>query len=142
MPSQTQRGVYLERQLNNLLTHLGNVYGAYGHKNHAFRAIDGRFLQGEPFDYEILYKNKLYCFDAKECKQSRWNLSNAKIGQLNALMACKKNGADAFFLVYFWKTNQLIKYDVEKVCKALEAKKASLTPEEGEVWTWEEIVSK
>ena len=133
-----RRGYEFENELNRLAKFINSRSG-HMHKNHANRTEAGTWLEGEPFDYEILLKGKLYCFDAKECSKGRWSLQNAKLNQLNNLLACKKNGAEAYFLVWFKKINKIIKYDAELVKQALIDGKKSLTPEEGSLWQWTEL---
>lgn len=133
-----RRGYQFEIELNRLAQFI-NSRGGFMHKNHANRTEAGTWLEGEPFDYEILLKGKLYCFDAKECSARRWNLKNAKLNQLNNLLLCEKNGAESFFLVWFKQINKIIKYDAELVKQALIDGKKSLTPEEGAVWQWTEL---
>nr|MBQ6740056.1 hypothetical protein [Synergistaceae bacterium] len=74
-----------------------------------------------------------------ECSTGRWSLKNAKLNQLNNLLVCKNNGAEAYFLVWFKKLNKIIKYDAELVKQALIDGKKSLTPEEGISWQWTEL---
>lgn len=120
------RGKALERSLNKLCKEIQRM-GYHAHKNHPERTYSGRFISGEPFDYEIFTPGHYWCFDAKECKSERWSLSNAKIGQINALKQCKNAGLEAFFLVYFYKTGKLIRFDVDLVKDA----SGSLSPDEG-----------
>lgn len=121
------RGKALERSLNKLCKEI-QKQGFHAHKNEPKRTYDGRFISGEPFDYEIFTPNYKWCFDAKECKGDSWNLSNAKLSQVNALKQCKNAGLDAFFLVYFYQTKKLIRFDVDTV---INSDKSSLKPEDG-----------
>lgn len=114
---------WVDRQIRIIQHH-----GYHGHKNHPKRTFDGKYIAGEPFDYEIFTPKVKWCFDAKECAGNHWNLSNAKPGQVNALKQCKNAGLDAFFLVYFRPTGRLIRFDVDTV---LECEQSYLAEEEG-----------
>lgn len=138
---RTQRGTYLESEIQRVVDYL-NGAGYHAHKNHAQRTLDGTFIQGEPYDYEIFANGKLTCFDAKECKGKRWNFRNAKPAQIKNLSNCKKQGAEAFFLVYFSPpVNRLVKYDVDKLISAMAAGVKSFTADEGVTWDWKEAIS-
>jgi penicillin-binding protein-related factor A (putative recombinase) len=129
-----RKGFSLEQRLDKLCEWINN-HGGHAHKNHAQRTVDGVYKAGEPFDYEIFYHGKVRCFDAKECKAAAWSLSNAKLLQVKNLLQCADNGADAFFLVYFYPSEKLIKFDVRAVRNAMAAGEKSLRAERGEEWT-------
>lgn len=125
--SHGYRGKALERSLNKLCK-VVQSHGFHAHKNQPERTYSGRFISGEPFDYEIFTDRFKWCFDAKECHKKSWPVANAKLTQINALKQCKNAGIEAFFLVYFYPTSQLVKFDVDLL---IETNKKSLTPEEG-----------
>lgn len=129
-----RRGFEFEIQLERLATYL-NTIGVHMHKNHARRTNEGVYIEGEPFDYEILCDGKLHCFDAKECEGKRWSLKNAKPQQLNNLLICAKNGAEAYFLVLF-KPDRIVRFNADLVQKALSKGGKSLGPEDGTKWDW------
>ena len=133
-----RRGFQFENELNRVSKYLASI-GIHMHKNHARRTESGLYLEGEPFDYEVLVNGHLHCFDAKECAAKSWNLSNAKLSQLNNLLMCQKNGAQAYFLVWFRAYNKIIRFDVDIIKLALINGKKSLKPEEGETWEWTEL---
>ena len=135
-----RRGYELEAELNRLSKYL-NANGIHMHKNHARRTERGVYLEGEPFDYEVISCGVLHCFDAKECAGGRWNLSNAKMSQLNTLLVCRKNGAQAYFLVWFRKYNKIVRFNAEQIKQKLSDGIKSVSPEEGEVWDWTELVT-
>ena len=135
-----RRGYKLEAELSRLSRYL-NASGIHMHKNQARRTEQGVYLEGEPFDYEILVSGTLHCFDAKECAGRSWPLSKAKLSQLNNLLICAKNGAHAYFLVWYKASNQLVRYDAEQIRQALLSGRKSITPEEGEKWEWTELVT-
>lgn len=135
-----RRGNDFENELNRVSKYL-NANGIHMHKNHAKRTEQGIYLEGEPFDYEVISGGVIHCFDAKECSSDRWNLSNAKLNQLNNLLVCQKNGAQAYFLVWYRNKNEIIRFDAELVKQKLTEGKKSLTPEEGIKWKWTELLT-
>ena len=71
-----RRGHYLESQIGKVFDHLNSI-GIHAHKNHPHRTVEGTYLEGEPFDYEVM-SSPPHCFDAKEAQGDVWPLSNAK----------------------------------------------------------------
>ena len=120
-----RRGHILEKEINKFLKYLDSV-GIHGHKNNPDRTLDGTFIKGEPFDYEIICKGKVIVFDVKECNADKWRMQEKDLRQANNLVKCRNEGADAFFLVYFYRFKKLIKYDVE-----IAIGKKALAPSEG-----------
>ncbi|MBQ6664901.1 MAG: Holliday junction resolvase RecU [Synergistaceae bacterium] len=135
-----RRGYEFEAELSRLSKYL-NAQGIHMHKNHAKRTEQGIYLEGEPFDYEVISGGVIHCFDAKECAGRRWSLSNAKLSQLNNLLVCHKNGAQAYFLVWYRNDDAIIRFDAELVRQKLVEGQKSLTPEEGEQWEWTELLT-
>ena len=135
-----RRGHEFEAELNRVSKYL-NANGIHMHKNHARRTEQGIYLEGEPFDYEVISGGTIHCFDAKECSGDRWNLSNAKLSQLNNLLVCQKNGAQAYFLVWYRKINAVIRFDAELVKQKLADGVKSLKAEEGKKWEWIELLT-
>ncbi|MBR2209757.1 MAG: Holliday junction resolvase RecU [Synergistaceae bacterium] len=133
-----RRGFEFENELNRVSKYLASI-GVHMHKNHAHRTESGIYIEGEPFDYEVIVNGRVICFDAKECAAKSWNLSNAKLNQVNSLCMCRKNGAEAYFLVWFKAINKIIRFDIEIVKDALINGKKSLKPEEGKIWEWTEL---
>ncbi|MBQ3456483.1 MAG: Holliday junction resolvase RecU [Synergistaceae bacterium] len=135
-----RRGHEFEAELNRVSKYL-NANGIHMHKNHAHRTEQGIYLEGEPFDYEVISGGVIHCFDAKECAGKRWNLSNAKLNQLNNLLVCRKNGAQAYFLVWYRNENAVIRFDAELVRQKLADGQKSLIKEEGKQWQWTELLT-
>lgn len=135
-----RRGFEFEAELNRVSKYL-NANGIHMHKNHARRTEQGIYLEGEPFDYEVISGGVIHCFDAKECVGRRWNLSNAKLSQLNNLLVCQKNGAQAYFLVWYRSENKIVRFDAEVVKQKLAEGQKSLIPEEGKKWEWTELLT-
>ena len=133
-----RRGTGFENELNKLAEYL-NLQGVHMHKNNALRSFKGAYLEGEPFDYEVIANGRFHCFDAKECAGKRWNLHNAKPTQVYHLLNCVHNGAEAYFLVKFKLTNNIIRFDVDLVQQALNNGKKSLTEKDGVIWKWTEL---
>lgn len=130
---QQVRGKQLESQIDKLIMWIDSI-GYHGHKNHPKRLKDGKYIEGEPFDYEIFLPDYKCCFDAKECKSNKWNLENAKVHQIDYLKKCKNSGLDSFFLVYFYKSKRLVKFDVDLIIECLENNIHSLCEEQGKEW--------
>lgn len=128
-----RRGYSLENQIDKIIGYV-NDSGGQAHKNHAQRTADGLYISGEPFDYEIFFNNKVMCFDAKECKQERWNLANAKLTQVKHLNNCKACGCDSFFLVYFYNDNKLVKFDVTFIVECMKNQIKSLPSNQGVIF--------
>lgn len=135
-----RRGHEFEAELNRVSKYL-NANGIHMHKNHAHRTEQGIYLEGEPFDYEVISGGVIHCFDAKECAGKRWNLSNAKLSQLNNMLVCRENGAQAYFLVWYRNENAIIRFDAELVRQKLVDGQKSLTSEEGVKWQWTELLT-
>ena len=133
-----RRGFEFENELNRVSKYL-NSQGVHMHKNHARRTEQGIYLEGEPFDYEVISHGVIHCFDAKECSGKSWSLANAKLSQLNNLLACQKNGAQAYFLVWFKEVNKIVRFDADFIKEALINGRKSLKPEEGKSWQWTEL---
>jgi penicillin-binding protein-related factor A (putative recombinase) len=108
------RGKSLEHALNKYIQYLEST-GIHAHKNHPARSFEGKFLAGEPFDYEIFRDGKFIAFDAKECQSDSFKTTNCKLSQIKSLQDIARHGGDAFFLVYFTNLKKLVKYDVETV---------------------------
>ena len=135
-----RRGAYLESRVNEILEIL-RTHGIFGQKSHAERSHAGQYRKGEAFDYLVISHGRMVCFDAKECHEPHWNLKkNAKQSQVENLSLCKRNGADAFFLVFFVLENRLVKFDVDLVIEAQAHNMKSLQSKHGEPWNWEELL--
>mgnify|MGYP002868284681 CR=1 FL=1 len=111
------------------------------HKNNALRNFQGAYIEGEPFDYEVIANGHVHCFDAKECSSKRWSLKNAKLNQLYNLLNCQNNGAQAYFLVWFKLTNSTVRFDADFVQKSIMDGKKSLIESEGKKWDWTELLT-
>ena len=151
-------GHQLENWLNQICEML-NGMGYHAHKNHPERSYSGKYLAGEPFDYEFFINGKVYCFDAKEnfSGGAFWRLKmtgsrgqvtrNRILRQSQNLLACKRNGAEGFFLVAFnnIKYNlpySLVKYDCEAVYNALCQDVQKLSFSEGTRFELENLIRK
>ena len=128
-----RRGHYLEAQIQKVFDYL-NSAGIHAHKNHAARTVEGVYLAGEPFDYEI-FTSPVHVFDAKEAKTGRWPLSNAKPSQMKALLDCSAHGAEAYFLVLF-HGHALRRFDVGYVRQAIVDGRKALEENEGLEWDY------
>lgn len=150
-------GNMLENYLNQLCGFL-NGAGFHAHKNNPLRTYEGKYIQGEPFDYEFFIHGKVYCFDAKENMSgglvwrlrltgSRGAKTNARIlKQASNLLNCKRNGAEAFFLVAFNnKSNllpySLVMYDAELVYNSLINRIRTLGFDQGSEFDIDKIIN-
>ena len=113
-----RRGFEFEAELSRLSKYL-NANGIHMHKNHVRRTEQGVYLEGEPFDYEVLRGGILHCF----------------------LLVCQRNGAQAYFLVWYRDINAIIRYDAELIKQKLADGVKSVTPEEGIKWEWTELLT-
>ena len=130
-----------EYQINKLIKHI-NSLGYHAHKNHAQRLHNGKYIDGEYFDYEILLPGYTACFDAKETINQIWNFCKKDIKQGENLKHCKNAGADAFFVVYFITLKKMIKFDVDVFIHSLKQNKKHLKPEDGEEWDIKELLER
>ncbi|MEG0075915.1 MAG: Holliday junction resolvase RecU [Eubacterium sp.] len=131
--STGSRGHAFESQIDKLIAYVQSK-GFHGHKNHPRRTKDGTYLEGEPYDYEIFTPHYKCAFDAKESKAEKWQLQNAKLHQINHLKQCKNAGLDAYFLVYFYPSRQMIRFDVDQIIRSLTEGETYLTAKDGEVF--------
>lgn len=129
---------YLESQIDKVVKHIDKL-GYHAHKNHPQRSLDGVFISGEPYDYDIFLPNYKACFDAKMCESAKWHLKDKDIKQANILKKCKKAGMDAFFLVYFVKDKKLLKFDVDIIIEQLQTSK-SISQDLGIKWEIERVL--
>jgi len=131
----------LEYQINKLCDYINSI-GYHAHKNHPERLNSGKYIKGEPYDYEIFLPDYKACFDAKQVTGDRWSFEEKDIKQAEHLKHCKNSGMDAFFLVFFVKSKKMIKFDVDVFIKALQEGRKSLKAIEGENWNIEDILQK
>lgn len=128
------RGKMLEKAVRILFARYESR-GIHCQQNHPEQLYDGTLTKKHGFDFQILYNGKFYAFDAKECNLNAWPLDKAKPHQLKALLDVEANGGEGFFLVYFTKLNQLVKFNAKKVQKAIINKEYILPPSAGEKTT-------
>jgi recombination protein U len=134
MTQYGNRGKTLEKAIKKLFESYESR-GIHCQQNHPEQLHDGTLVKRHGFDFQILYNNKFYAFDAKECALPAWPLDKAKPHQVKALLDIDANGGEAFFLVYFTKSKDLIKFDVKKVQDALINGSKKLVPADGEETT-------
>lgn len=134
MTQYGNRGKSLERAVKKLLESYESR-GIHCQQNFPEQLSDGTKIHRHGFDFQILYNNKFYAFDAKECGLASWPLDKAKPHQVKALLDVKANGGEAFFLVYFTKTKELIKFDVKIVQDKLISGDKKISPSDGTTTT-------
>lgn len=117
-------GRSFEKQIEKVIGYIEKI-GFHGHKNYAERLFDGTYLRGEPFDYEIFYKDYYAVFDAKEVEGDTWHIVKKDIMQANNLKKCKNAGLQAYFLICFDKKD-VRQLDVDIVIDNLKNNKKSI----------------
>ena len=125
-----------EYQIDKLIEYLNNSYKAYGWKNHPNRLHNGKYIQGEPFDYCIISKNYKCCFDAKETKKDKWIMAEKDIIQAENLKLLQHQEIDCFFLIYFYKRLKYYKLPIKNMYDRILIKK-TWHPEEMETFKLE-----
>ena len=123
----------LEHTVNKLIDYVEKL-GYHGHKNNPERLYDGKYIKGEPYDYDVFTPKVHMCFDAKETTQKHWNIKDKDIKQAYELKRCKNAGCDAFFLIYFVQKMALVRVDVDVVLKVLDEGRKHIKFEECEVF--------
>lgn len=141
-----RRGQSLERQIDGLIKNI-NALGYHGHKNNPKRLVNGAYIEGEPYDYEIFLSyggGRAYyaCFDAKECDDIVWHMKDKDIKQAENLKHCKNANVDSFFLIYFIPLKVLLKIDVDDVIAVLKNGHKSVSSTLGTQWEINKILSK
>lgn len=122
---------YLENQLNQLIKHVNSSNLGFGWKNNADRNHQGTYLGGEVFDYIIINKNGVYCFDAKETVLSKWNIRDKDIKQGANLFKTGNSNRQCFcfFVIYYKKLNKLRKLNIQTFSNIL-AERMYVRPED------------
>lgn len=123
----------LEHMINKLIDYVEKM-GYHGHKNNAERLYDGRYIKGEPYDYDVFLPSSHMCFDAKETMSKNWQIRDKDIRQAQELKRCKNAGCDAFFLIYFYQHMSLVRVDVDKVLDVLKEGRKHIKYEECEAF--------
>ena len=134
MTNYANRGKNLEHAVKKLFESYESR-GIHCQQNHPEQLHDGTLVKRHGFDFQILYLGKFYAFDAKECALPAWPLDKAKPHQVKSLLDVASHGGEAFFLVYFTKSKELVKFDVKKVQTSIINGEKKLFPEDGEKTT-------
>ena len=103
---------YLENQINKLITYINENDLGFGWENFCKRNFNGEYIQPEPFDFCIFTKKGQMVFDAKETDKEKWVILPKDKKQALNLFKCSKVGIEAFFLIYFITTSELMKIDI------------------------------
>ncbi len=80
----------------------------------------GQTVRKHGFDFQCLYNNKFYAFDAKHCDKELFYLSNCKIHQIKALLDIEKQGGEGFFFIYFAQKKKINKISAKTIAEYLE----------------------
>ena len=134
MTNYANRGRNLEAAVKKLFESYESR-GIHCQQNHPEQLHDGTLVKRHGFDFQIFYMGKFYAFDAKECALPAWPLDKAKPHQVKALLDVASNGGEAFFLVYFTQSKDLIRFDVKNVQSAIIDGKKKLSPSDGKKTT-------
>lgn len=111
------RGHSFEKQIEKVIEYVEKL-GFHGHKNYAKRLIDGTYIEGEKFDYEILLPGRHDMFDAKQAQTDTYKIVKKDINQINFLKQCKNAGCNAYLLICF-EGKDVRMIDVDKVIDLL-----------------------
>lgn len=134
MTNYANRGKSLEKAIRKLFESYESR-GIHCQQNHPEQLHDGTLVKRHGFDFQIFYMGSFYAFDAKECALKNWPLDKAKPHQLKALLDVDHNGGEAFFLVYFTESRQLVKYRAKTIQTAIINGIKKLSPSDGEPTT-------
>ena len=130
MTQYGNRGKSLESAVRKLFESYESR-GIHCQQNHPEQLHDGTLVKRHGFDFQIFYMGSFIAFDAKECALPAWPLDKAKPHQVKARLDVASNGGEAFFLVYFTKSKELVKFDVKFVQSAIIDGKKKVAPSEG-----------
>ncbi len=133
-----RKGYKFEQQIQKVLDYVNSI-GGHAHKNHPERTVDGTYIKGEVFDYEVFLPHYKACFDAKEVETDTWRMQQKDIIQAENLKHCKNAGISAYFLIYF-KSKGVLQIDVDKVIEILKKGKKSISWTLGENWSLLEVL--
>lgn len=127
-----RRGFIFENQIKKVCDYVEAI-GGHAHKNHPERTIDGTYIKGEPFDYEIFLPNYKAVFDAKECKTKKWHMVDKDIRQCNEMKKCKNAGLKAYFLICF-EGKRVRMVDVDTAIATLKGGSKIISAEGNPTW--------
>lgn len=133
-----QNGRSFEKQIEKVIEYIESK-GYHGHKNYAQRLQDGTYIKGEPFDYEMFYKDYHAVFDTKEVECDTWHILKKDIKQANNLKKCKNAGLKAYFLICF-ENKDVRMIDVDDVIETLKQNKKSIKNKDLKTWDLLEVI--
>lgn len=90
-----------ENKIDHLIAAINKSKKGIGWKNFPNRTHDGKYIEGEKFDYIILSENYKCCFDAKMSISDKYKIMKKDIKQAHNLLMTYRAGLDSFFLIYF-----------------------------------------
>jgi hypothetical protein len=123
MSNKKEYNNFLESQINKVIKYINENNLGFGWKNNPNRNYQGTFLDGEPFDYNIITPTKSYFFDCKQTELLHWQVLKKDVKQLLNLNKIADCGHDAFILIYFIFDNKLMKIDTKNVLRILSSRK-------------------
>lgn len=126
-------GKEFERQVEQVLKAYVKKYGGHYHKNNALRLHSGKYIKGEPFDFEIFTKDIKAVFDTKSLNSEIWNIREKDFKQADNLLECKRAGLDAYFLVNF--NGEIRQIDIVKFIEVISENRKNIKLKEvSEKW--------
>ena len=134
-----RKGYKLEAQIQKVLDYVNSI-GYHAHKNNPRRTVDGVYLEGEPFDYEIMTPMFIDCFDAKEVKGEVWAMHKKDIMQAEHLKHAKNAGIRAYFLIQFGAGTYPLMIDIDSVIDLLKRNIKSIPMTLGKRWDVVEVL--
>ena len=111
-------GKQFENQIKKVLQAKTRNKGHF-HQNHPLRLHSGKYIDGEPFDFEVFLPNYYAVFDVKSLNSNIWQIRDKDIKQAYNLLRCKQVGLNAYFLVNF--NGEVREIDIDQVIQTLES---------------------
>ena len=132
-----RKGHVFESEIKKVMDYIINL-GYHAHKNHPERTVSGKYLEGEPFDWEVFTPKYRAVFDAKECASDTWHMQEKDLRQANNLKKCRNAGLEAYFLINFsGKVKQL---NIDKVIEVMSYNRKSFKIDECVDWELMKVI--
>ncbi|MDY3030737.1 MAG: hypothetical protein SOS24_03110 [Clostridia bacterium] len=96
-----RKGYVFENEIKRLMS-VAEACGMHWHKNNPNRTVNGIYVAGEPYDYEIFLPEGVEVFDAKEVSGRAWHLKDKDVRQCSELCKCAEAAnVKAYFVLLF-----------------------------------------
>jgi penicillin-binding protein-related factor A (putative recombinase) len=113
-----------ENKIDLFINKINRTGNGLGWKNHCNRTFDGKYIEGEKFDYIIITGKRIVCFDAKQTISDKWEIKEKDIKQArNLLKAMSNPHVVSFFLIYFFKEKNYVRLNINDFFRILEKRK-------------------